>query len=42
VALGAAEDEPATRIYHEDNFFGGVTASSYRFGPSGSGHGRAS
>ena len=32
VALGAAEDEPATRVYHEDDFMGGVTASSYRFG----------
>jgi aromatic ring-opening dioxygenase catalytic subunit (LigB family) len=32
VALGAAEDEQAQRIYHEDDFMGGVTASSYRFG----------
>lgn len=32
VALGAAEAEPATLIYHEDNFMGGVSASSYRFG----------
>ena len=32
VALGAAEDETATRVYHEDDFMGGVTASSYRFG----------
>src|SRR5204863_8604025 len=32
VAVGAAEGEPATRIYHEDGFMGGVTASSYRFG----------
>lgn len=32
VALGAAEDEPATRVYHEQEFMGGVTASSYRFG----------
>ena len=32
VALGAAEDEPAARIYHERDFMGGVTASSYRFG----------
>ena len=31
-ALGAAEDEPATRVYHDTNVFGGVTASSYRFG----------
>lgn len=32
VAVGAAEAEPATRVYHEENFMGGVTASSYRFG----------
>ncbi len=32
VAVGAAEDEPAGRIYHERDFMGGVTASSYRFG----------
>lgn len=32
VAVGAAEGEPATRVYHEENFMGGVTASSYRFG----------
>jgi len=32
VALGAAEKDPATRIYHERGFMGGVTASSYRFG----------
>jgi aromatic ring-opening dioxygenase catalytic subunit (LigB family) len=32
VALGAAEDEPAARVYHEEGFMGGVTASSYRFG----------
>lgn len=32
VALGAAEDAPATRIYHDTGLFGGVTASSYRFG----------
>ncbi len=31
-ALGAAESEKATRVYHDDNVFGGVTASSYRFG----------
>lgn len=35
VALGAAEDEKATRVYHEDDFMGGVTASSYRFGETG-------
>ncbi|MDQ2651151.1 MAG: dioxygenase [Actinomycetota bacterium] len=32
VALGAAEDEPAVRQYHEKDFMGGITASSYRFG----------
>lgn len=32
VALGAAETETASLIYHEETFFGGVTASSFRFG----------
>ena len=32
VAVGAAEGERATRVYHEQGFMGGVTASSYRFG----------
>jgi aromatic ring-opening dioxygenase catalytic subunit (LigB family) len=32
VALGAAEGEAATRIYHDKGLMGGVTASSYRFG----------
>lgn len=31
-ALGAAEDEVATMVYHDENVFGGVTASSYKFG----------
>jgi len=31
-AVGAAESEKAIRVYHEDNMFGGVTASSYCFG----------
>ena len=31
-ALGAAEDDVATMVYHDTNVFGGVTASSYRFG----------
>lgn len=31
-AVGAAETDKATRVYHEDSMFGGVTASSYRFG----------
>lgn len=32
VATGAAELESATCIYHEENLFGGVVASSFRFG----------
>lgn len=32
VALGAAEDAAARRVYHDTGLFGGVTASSYRFG----------
>ena len=32
VALGAAETEKAIRVYHDENVFGGVTASSYRIG----------
>lgn len=32
VAVGAAEADPATRVYHDTGLFGGVTASSYRFG----------
>lgn len=31
-ALGAAETDRATRVYHQTDIFGGVTASSYRFG----------
>ncbi|UYV37025.1 dioxygenase [Rhodobacteraceae bacterium D3-12] len=31
-ALGAAEDDTATRTYHDTMIFGGVTASSWRFG----------
>jgi len=31
-AVGAAETEKATRVYHDEDLFGGVTASSYRFG----------
>lgn len=31
-ALGAAESEKAYCVYHEQNIFGGVTASSFRFG----------
>jgi aromatic ring-opening dioxygenase catalytic subunit (LigB family) len=32
VAVGAAEEEPAARSYYEEDWFGGVTASSFRFG----------
>ena len=32
VAVGAAFDEASTCVYHEDGVFGGVTASSFRFG----------
>lgn len=32
VAVGAAGDDEATRVYHEDDFFGGISVSSYRFG----------
>ena len=32
VALGAAESDAASRVYHDDNVYGGVTASSFRFG----------
>ena len=31
-ALGAAQDEPGVTVYHETGLFGGVTASSFRFG----------
>jgi aromatic ring-opening dioxygenase catalytic subunit (LigB family) len=32
VALGAAEQEPAACVYHEEDFFGSLTVSSFRFG----------
>ena len=35
VAVGAAEDEAGVLTYHEDNFMGGVAASSFRFGALG-------
>lgn len=31
-ALGAAENDDATRVYHQTDIFGGVTASSWKFG----------
>jgi aromatic ring-opening dioxygenase catalytic subunit (LigB family) len=35
VAVGAAGDDAAVRIYHEDDFFGGITVSSWLFGEPG-------
>lgn len=35
VAVGAGEREKATLVYHEEDLFGGVTASSFRFGKAG-------
>ena len=32
VAVGAAHDEAGARIYHEDDFMGGIVVSSMRFG----------
>lgn len=32
VVVGASEHDPATRPYHQNDFFGYVTASSFRFG----------
>lgn len=32
VVVGASEEDAAVRTYHQDDFFGYVTASSYRFG----------
>ncbi|QGZ41718.1 aromatic ring-opening dioxygenase catalytic subunit (LigB family) [Pseudoduganella flava] len=32
VALGAAEEAPATVVYHEDDFFGALAVTSFRFG----------
>ena len=32
VAVGAAYEEPATCVYHEEGVYGGVVASSFRFG----------
>ena len=32
VALGAAEQETAATVYHEDTFFGALAVSSFRFG----------
>jgi aromatic ring-opening dioxygenase catalytic subunit (LigB family) len=32
VAVGAAGDDAGTRIYHQNDFMGAITVSSYRFG----------
>ena len=32
VAVGAAEQGVAAQVYHEQDFFGGITVSSYKFG----------
>ncbi len=32
IALGAAQDDVATRIHHETDYFGALTMSSDRFG----------
>jgi aromatic ring-opening dioxygenase catalytic subunit (LigB family) len=32
VVVGAAGNDPAACVYHEDNFLGGVVVSSFRFG----------
>jgi aromatic ring-opening dioxygenase catalytic subunit (LigB family) len=32
VAVGAAGDDTANRVYHEDDFLGGIAVSSFRFG----------
>lgn len=32
VAVGAAGNDPGTRVYHEDAFMGGIAVSSFRFG----------
>lgn len=34
VALGAAENDQAACVYHEDDFFGSLAVSSFRFGKS--------
>lgn len=36
VAVGAAESDAAVCVYHETTAFGGITASSFRFGSTGS------
>jgi len=38
VVVGAAEDEAGAAVYHQKNLFGGITASSFRFGNAPSGN----
>lgn len=37
VAVGAAGDDRATCVYHQDDFFGGISVSSYQFGGQSTG-----
>ena len=37
VAVGAAEREPGIRVYHEDQFMGGLVVSSFRLGAAAGG-----
>jgi hypothetical protein len=32
VAVGAAGNDPGRCVYHQDDFFGGITVSSFMFG----------
>ncbi len=32
VAVGAAEQDPGRVLYRQEDFFGAITLSSYRFG----------
>jgi hypothetical protein len=32
VAVGAAGDDVGARVYHQSDFMGAITVSSYRFG----------
>jgi hypothetical protein len=32
IAVGAAGNDAGTRIYHQTDFMGAITASSFRFG----------
>ncbi len=36
--VGAAEDELGAVVYHQRDLFGGITASSFRFGPAPTAH----